>query len=854
MDKDILGEEFKNLNEEQKKVAYNLCDNLLVLSPAGTGKTKTIAARCANIIFSGIEASKIMCLTFTNKACNEMKERIRTSVGTVGDEIYIRTFHSFCFDVIKSEARKNTDISSDFLVFDEEDSREIIKEVNLKSYPSRVLETFIYDIKHFSLSMPKEVREDYKVLVNEYFKVNLETFKEKAIRKNDPIDCLKALVNYGHILLKKYDLILKERHGMDFSDLVVKCYEIFEDDEIAIRWRNKYKFIQVDEIQDTSLLEYSIIEKLAKGNNLSFFGDTNQTIYGWRGSKPFHILESFKKNFLPIKEIHLTTNYRSTDTLLNASCSYLDKVRRVYFGNGIYLDTPISYFNDEGEKIKYKRYRTIEEEGNAICDIIKKDYSDSLNSVAILTRNNELNKVYSSILEKRGIPAFLVDEYKFFRRKEIKDMLAFLKLALNKYDVNSMKRISFEFVAGVGDKTIEYIEKSENKAIGIRLTDFIEKATIEYGDPYYDLTEDIDIGNVVVFDVESTGVDVNKDEIVQIAAVKLCSDGSYTVFEEFLKPSKSVGDSERVHGFSDEFLKENGCKPQEGLRKFLEFIDGTVIVGHNVQYDLSILKSQLYRLGMSDYRIKDFYDTLDMSRKLFPELPNHKLSTLSDYIGVSQLPDHNAMNDILATKDVLLHMVKRLRSTYLDRMRVMSSYRKRFLPLYEIIVKLKKDIDIKRPHEVLNDIYIQCGVDKKYKNDPKRIENLEELYLFFKKNDNININPRDSLRNLLTITSLSNSEIDRASGGENKVPIITVHQGKGLEFQCVFIPALNEGDFPSYFSKTKEEMVEECRLFYVAMTRAKSKLYLSSHEFNGKRNKKESRFLYYIDDKHINKN
>lgn len=854
MDKDILGEEFKNLNEEQKKVAYNLCDNLLVLSPAGTGKTKTIAARCANIIFSGIEASKIMCLTFTNKACNEMKERIRTSVGTVGDEIYIRTFHSFCFDVIKSEARKNTDISSDFLVFDEEDSREIIKEVNLKSYPSRVLETFIYDIKHFSLSMPKEVREDYKVLVNEYFKVNLETFKEKAIRKNDPIDCLKALVNYGHILLKKYDLILKERHGMDFSDLVVKCYEIFEDDEIAIRWRNKYKFIQVDEIQDTSLLEYSIIEKLAKGNNLSFFGDTNQTIYGWRGSKPFHILESFKKNFLPIKEIHLTTNYRSTDTLLNASCSYLDKVRRVYFGNGIYLDTPISYFNDEGEKIKYKRYRTIEEEGNAICDIIKKDYSDSLNSVAILTRNNELNKVYSSILEKRGIPAFLVDEYKFFRRKEIKDMLAFLKLALNKYDVNSMKRISFEFVAGVGDKTIEYIEKSENKAIGIRLTDFIEKATIEYGDPYYDLTEDIDIGNVVVFDVESTGVDVNKDEIVQIAAVKLCSDGSYTVFEEFLKPSKSVGDSERVHGFSDEFLKENGCKPQEGLRKFLEFIDGTVIVGHNVQYDLSILKSQLYRLGMSDYRIKDFYDTLDMSRKLFPELPNHKLSTLSDYIGVSQLPDHNAMNDILATKDVLLHMVKRLRSTYLDRMRVMSSYRKRFLPLYEIIVKLKKDIDIKRPYEVLNDIYIQCGVDKKYKNDPKRIENLEELYLFFKKNDNININPRDSLRNLLTITSLSNSEIDRASGGENKVPIITVHQGKGLEFQCVFIPALNEGDFPSYFSKTKEEMVEECRLFYVAMTRAKSKLYLSSHEFNGKRNKKESRFLYYIDDKHMNKN
>ena len=854
MDKEIFEERFKDLNEEQRKVAYNLCDNLLVLSPAGTGKTKTIADRCSNIILNGVEASQIMCLTFTNKACNEMKERIRISVGNGGDEIYIKTFHSFCFDVIKSEARKNTDISSDFLVFDEEDSREIIKEVNLKSYPSRVLETFIYEIKHFSLSVPKEVRENYKVLVNEYFRGNLEEFKEKAMRKNDPIDCLKALVNYGHILLKKYNLILKERHGMDFSDLVVKCFEIFEDDKVVERWRNKYKFIQVDEIQDTSLLEYSVIEKMAKGNNLSFFGDTNQTIYGWRGSKPFHILDSFKKSFDPVKEIHLTTNYRSTDTLLNASCSYLDKVRNVYFSQGIYLDNPKSYFNNEGEKIKYKRYKTAEEEGNAICDIIEKNYSDSLNSVAILTRNNELNKVYSAILEKRGIPAFLVDEYKFFRRKEIKDMLAFLKLALNKYDINSMKRIAFEFVSGVGDKTIEYIEKSENKSLGIRLTDFIEKATIEYGDPYYDLMEGIDIGNVVVFDVESTGVDVNKDEIVQIAAIKLRSDGSYDKFEEFLRPSKPVGDSQKVHGFSDEFLKEKGIDPKEGLEKFLDFIEDTVIVGHNVQYDLSILKSQLYRLDMKGYKIKDFYDTLDMARKLFPDLPNHKLSTLSDYIGVSQPPDHNAMNDILATKDILLHMVKRLKSTYLDRMRVMSSYRKRFLLLYDIINELKKHIDIKRPHEVLKDIYSKCDIEKKYRNEPNRIENLQELYSFFKRNDNVNINSRDSLRNLLTITSLSNSEIDRASGGENKVPIITVHQGKGLEFQCVFLPALNEGDFPSYFSKTKEEMVEECRLFYVAMTRAKSQLYLSSHEFNGKRNKKESRFLYYIDDKYMDKN
>ncbi len=853
MDKEKFLQELSGLNDEQKEVVTSLDNNLIVLSPAGTGKTKTIGVRCANIILNGTNGSEIMCLTFTNKACNEMKNRIKAYLGKLGQDIYIKTFHSFCFDVVKSEAKRSTDISWDFLVFDEEDSKEVIKEINLKMYPSRILEGFIYEIKHFSITLPKDSRKNYELLVKEYFKNNLNVFKGKYFRRNDSPKVLKALINYGHILIKKYNGILTERHGLDFSDLVILCYELLEDVEILESWRKRYKYIQVDEVQDTSFLEYSIIRKISFGKNLSFFGDVNQTIYGWRGSRPFDIIKDFKEKFTPIKDISLKVNYRSTEVLLNASCSYLDKIRKIYLNQGIYVDEAKSKSNAPGDKIFYKKYETIEEEIKGICDIIEKKYMNSLDSIAILTRNNNLNKIYSEALEERGIPTFLVEEYKFFRRKEIKDFLSFLKLAVNKYDVNSMKRIAFEFVSNVGDKTIEYITKNENKNMGIRLTDFIEKSTIEFGDPYYILYEGLDEGNVIIFDVEATGVDITRDEIVQIAAIKLNKDGTYEEFERFLKPSLKVGTSEEVHGFSDEFLANNGGEPKKVLEEFLNFIEEGIIVGHNVQYDLTILKSQLTRLNMKPYNIKEYYDTLDMARRLLPNLANHKLSTLSEYIKVKIPPDHNAMNDILATKDVLIYMVNHSKENMLSRMGIISTYRKRFTSLYEVMEHIKSLINNNRPYEILDYIYDYYDVKNKYEGELSRLENLQELRRFFKENDNAELNPIDSLMKLLTLTALSNSEIDRAIDGDKRVPVITVHQGKGLEFKAVFLPSLNEGDFPSYFSKSQEEVIEECRLFYVAMTRAKENLYLTGYNMNNRRRKTGSRFLEYINQNYIEK-
>jgi len=211
------------------------------------------------------------------------------------------------------------------------------------------------------------------------------------------------------------------------------------------------------------------------------------------------------------------------------------------------------------------------------------------------------------------------------------------------------------------------------------------------------------------------------------------------------------------------------------------------------------------------------------------------------------------MNDILATKDVLIYMVNHSKENMLSRMGIISTYRKRFTSLYEVMEHIKSLINNNRPYEILDYIYDYYDVKNKYEGELSRLENLQELRRFFKENDNAELNPIDSLMKLLTLTALSNSEIDRAIDGDKRVPVITVHQGKGLEFKAVFLPSLNEGDFPSYFSKSQEEVIEECRLFYVAMTRAKENLYLTGYNMNNRRRKTGSRFLEYINQNYIEK-
>lgn len=625
-----------------------------------------------------------------------MKEKIIETVGKEGLKVTVKTFHSFCFDVIKKEAKKNTDISFDFTIYDEEDTKEIISELNPYKFNVSCLQRFINIVKEKSINYKDR---DYKDVIDTIIKYNPNIFND--ICKNEKYMVDKTLVDYlkiyGYLMVISYDKKLYERHGLDFNDLIIKVHDLFQKDKITTYWREKYKFIHIDEMQDTSEIEYNIVSKLFRNNNIMLSGDYYQTIYEWRGSNPSIIFDNYKKEFNP-EFIVFDKNYRSSEILLKASYEFLLNA----FGKGvneIYKEGIEPKANIKGDLIEFKKAYDFMEEATFIFNKIKSLKVEKLSRVAILTRNNRINialsekfKILNSKLPKEDRVGFLlVDEFKFFRREEIKDVLAYLKLIVNDFDSNSLKRILKKFGKGIGERTIEEIEKEENIKIGVRLTDLIHKNTQEYGDYYELLTRELDNENVVVFDVESTGINIIEDEIVQIAGIKINNKGEVIEsFQRFLIPKKSVGDSYLVHGFSDQFLKENGENKKVVLKDFLEFIKDTVIVGHNVTFDTSILNSELERLSLEKASFKTYYDTLDIARRFYPSLTNHKLETLSKLFNTETKSSHDAMDDILATKDVLMAMLKeKVKPTIINRMVVYGKYIKKFEPIYEEITNLK---------------------------------------------------------------------------------------------------------------------------------------------------------------------
>lgn len=855
------------LNEKQNIVAESLDDNILLLASAGTGKTNTLAHRISNILErKKCSAEEILCITFTNKACKEMKERIENMVEEDGNKIAVKTFHSFCYDVIKNEAKKRTDIYTDFIIFDEEDCKEIIKTVNYFDFQISALQNFINLIKEYRgiyKIYSNKSKEDYKKVIDKLYcekeeKINSVCRDDKYSIDYKMKDILKT---EGHKIVMGYNSSLYNNHGLDFTDLIVTVQELFKEDSVCDYWRGKFKYISIDEVQDTSIAEYEIIETLFNSNNILLCGDQFQTIYKWRGSTPEGVFKSYIEKYAP-KKVVFNENYRSTRNLINASYSYLlnvfkTEVKETY-------DKDIEAINKtNGDRILLKGFESVREEARFIFNEIKELDLDDISKVCILTRNNnyniELSKEFTGINiklnQENRLNFILIDQFKFFRRQEIKDVIAFLKLCVNRYDANSLIRILKRFPMGIGEKTIETIESKEYKKIGINITDFIDPKTHIYGDRYSMLIEEFSRGNIIVFDVESTGVNTIEDEIIQIAAVKIDKDGNVTeTFERFLKNNKSVSDSKKVHGFSDEFLSEKGESKVAVLNDFLEFSKGAVIVGHNVQFDIDILNSEISRNSMEKHNFLDSFDTLDIYRRFYSNLPNHKLDTLSGEFKTNNKPTHNALDDILSTAELLVNVInKNIKPTAFERQLYIAKHLKSFEDISHRLNEVIYESSNMRPWSLISKIIIDFQFKTLYAKEPEKVYRLREFFIVAKELDNINLSPKESLAELLKTTALSNGDMERILKKNARIPIITVHQAKGLEFDYVFLSGVQENIFPSYQAIKTDDLKEEQRVFYVAITRAKKKLYLSYSKNRGGRLQKESRFIKYIPEIYIDK-
>ena len=329
-------------------------------------------------------------------------------------------------------------------------------------------------------------------------------------------------------------------------------------------------------------------------------------------------------------------------------------------------------------------------------------------------------------------------------------------------------------------------------------------------------------------------MNVTKDEIIQIAAIKIDKNGDVVeTFERFVKPNKSVGKSALVHGFTDDYLERNGESKEKVFSEFLDFSDNAIIVGHNVQYDISILASELNRINMRKYNFKGVFDTLDIFRRFYPNLPNHKLETLSKIFPISHEPSHNALDDVKATSYLLILSLKeKIIPNAATRFLYTNKVYKKFSNISLKINKLIENSEKLRPSDIINYILEEFSLCKVYgiEEREEKINRINDFKDFLEKYYNKNDSNIDLLIQVVNLTSLSNGELEELmidKSNKIRIPILTIHQAKGLEYDNVFLAGLEENRFPSFRAVNSGDLSEESRTFYVAITRAKKNLYLS---------------------------
>lgn len=819
-------------NKEQEEIINSIWGAYLLNAPVGTGKTTVLSERIIRALKLGIKPREILALTFTNRAAEEMRGRLKKLIDDKNDfdALSIQTFHSFCAYFLKAEA-KTLGISSDFIIIDEDEQKEIVKNI-------------------LSQSRSVHLENDREIIniMNQIFKYRFAILRQLAGHRLEVKELPSDLLSFA----QEYEEKMLAQNAFDFNQLVLLTFEALStNSEIRKRWSQRYRFIQLDEFQDTHLSEYLIIKELAREHkNISFIGDIDQTIYSFRDSRPLFIARLFKEHFAPVKELSLKINYRSNPALIKTFLSVLKNMENPQTKEINNASTE-SNIKDQEKPVKIFRAYNFSEEVSWVLDNIKKiKDQDPQAKIAVLNRLNSSIPKIAEIFAQNKLSFLTVDQYDFFRRQEVKDIFAYLKIIFNKADLFSAKRIIQRPPKNIGEETLAKINQA-GRECALNISDFLSFKNYNFLEPLAELLDLSAKGRIVVLDTETTGINPAVDEIVQIYAREIIDGKAGQEFHHYLKSKKSVGSAFFVHRISDEFLAEKGRDPKEVLLELKEFIGDSIIVGHNVSFDLNMIFENAKRYGI-DFVFKNYYDTLDLAKRIL-SLESYKLSYIAKTLGF-QAATHSADDDVAATVELLQYLIKNLKKTQEKRIGLWNKYKAKFIKLASSIENFEKEANKLRPAEFLDFIWRESGLADYYQKDKNalvREKSFNTLRCFFSDKDKEDLDPRSSLQNLIHFSSLVKN-IDFLGLEQGRIPIVTIHQVKGLEFDYIFLLALNEGSFPLYRS---DDLEEEKRLFYVALTRAKKEVFLSYSTFRNHGDKTypatKSRLIDLIDPENI---
>jgi len=423
----------KGLNENQYEAVTTIQGPLMVLAGAGSGKTRVLTMRIAHLISNGVDAFHILALTFTNKAAREMKDRIAKVVGeSDARSIWMGTFHSVFARILRSEAHY-LGFPSNFTIYDTQDALNVLKKV-IKDLN---IDTDVYK--------PKKVMHRIST-----YKNNLITVR--AYFNNPELMEADERANLKHIgtIYQKYVEQCFRNGAMDFDDLLLRTNELLTRfPEVLAKYQDRFRYILVDEYQDTNHSQYLIVKALAsKFENICVVGDDAQSIYSFRGANIYNIL-NFKKDYPDAITVSLEQNYRSTQNIVNAANVVISKNVQ-QFKKNVFSD------NEEGEKIKVYRALSDADEASFVANSIWEQHNfnqKKFSDFAILYRTNSQTRAFEDALRKKGIPYRVYGGLSFYQRKEVKDLVAYLRLLVNENDNEALLRVINYPIRGIGDTT-----------------------------------------------------------------------------------------------------------------------------------------------------------------------------------------------------------------------------------------------------------------------------------------------------------------------------------------------------------------------------------------------------------------
>ena len=508
-----------SLNPAQREAVLKTEGPVLILAGAGSGKTRVLTTRIAHLMQDkGIHPSNILAITFTNKAATEMRERVEETIDSDVKDMWITTFHSCCVRILRKDINK-IGYNRSFVIYDSPDQltlvKDCLKELNLsdKVFEPKTVINYISDAKDKLLN-PQEY---------------------KAMHRND------ARMSKIADVYTLYQDRLKRNSALDFDDLIIKTVELLKKEESVLAYyRNKFKYIMVDEYQDTSKAQYEFIKLLAQEHqNICVVGDDDQSIYGWRGADIRNILE-FERDYTSVHVVKLEQNYRSTQVILDAAntviSNNIERKRKKLWSE-----------QKEGEKIKIQVASDEMEEAEFVADTIGRMHrreNKDFKNFAVLYRANAQARAIEDALNRSQIPYNIYGGTKFYERKEIKDLVAYLRLLQNVQDDISLKRIINLPKRGIGLRTIEKIE---------------DRASLKQ-ESIFSVLLDIDTNSDI-----STKAKASINGFVDLV-------GTLRVIKDAYSVSKLIEKVLDVTGYLDELEKDKSEEAQDRIDNLKEFI------------------------------------------------------------------------------------------------------------------------------------------------------------------------------------------------------------------------------------------------------------------------------------------